>query len=435
MRGHGLCSPKCAPVGCLMRPSSKSSTRTKPGGEPIPAPAQDRPLGSRAHDGTVAAKAYEVARSSSGKILAVGGELKASVCLYHGREALLSDPVGDLTDPRTYRQYIDLIRQFTKEHDFNTDAIAHDLHPLYMSTQFARGLGLPMIAVQHHHAHVVSVMVDSVVAGPVVGVCADGVGYGSDGAAWGCEVMACDASGFERLAHLEYFPMFGGDVAAIQTWRPAAALLKQALGEQWRKLMPASFDRVPESDLEAFDRITSGKVNLPMTSSLGRVFDAVSCMLGLCYQNEREAQAAIALEAACSSEPVEAYPYETTTSTTSFTMSLAPMVRAIVKDLRAKKDVSTMAARFHETIARMLAASAMMACEMSGVSTTVLSGGCFANRRLLSRMSERLRERGLTVVQARRVSCGDAGLALGQAVAAAAMRERAGVCAWQCPEK
>jgi hydrogenase maturation protein HypF len=370
-----------------------------------------------------------MARATSGKILAVGGELKASICLYSSREALLSDPVGNLTDPRTYRQYLQLIEQVTQRHGFRPDAVAHDLHPLYMSTQYARNLGIPTIAVQHHHAHIVSQMAEFGIVGPVVGTCCDGVGYGSDGAAWGCEVMACDASGFERLAHLEYFPMFGGDAAAIQTWRPAAALLKQALGEQWRKLMPPSFARVPESDLDAFDRVTSGKVDLPMTSSLGRVFDAVSNMLGLCDQNEREAQAAIALEAACSPEMVEAYPYETTTSTGCYKMSLAPMVRAIVKDLRAKKDVGTMAARFHETIARMLAASAMMACEMSGVSTTVLSGGCFYNRRLLSRMTDRLRERGLTVVQACRVSCGDAGLALGQAVVAAAVRERTGTCA------
>jgi hydrogenase maturation protein HypF len=413
----------------MMRSSSKSKAGSKPDRKAPPAQEERACSGGADTSSAVVAKAYELAHASSSRILAVGGELKASVCLYSRREALLSDPVGNLTDPRTYRQFVELIEQLRSRHHFSPDAVAHDLHPLYMSTQYARGLGIPTIGIQHHHAHVVSLMADSGIAGPVVGVCCDGVGYGSDGAAWGCEVMACDASDFERLSHLEYFPMFGGDAAAVQTWRPAAALLKQALGEQWRKLMPPSFARVPESDLDAFDRVTSGKVDLPMTSSLGRVFDAVSCMLGLCDQNEREAQAAIALEAACSSESVEAFPYETTTSNRCFRMSLAPMVRAIVKDLRSKKDVGTMAARFHETIARMLAASAMMACEMSGVSTTVLSGGCFYNRRLLSRMTDRLRDRGITVVQARRVSCGDAGLALGQAVAAAAMRERAGPCA------
>ncbi|HVP09992.1 MAG TPA: hypothetical protein VMV94_02270 [Phycisphaerae bacterium] len=412
-----------------MRSSSKSKTRTKPACKPSLAPTAEASAKGEGADESVAAKAYEISHSSSGRILAVGGELKASVCLFSRREALLSDPVGDLTDPGTYRQYVDLIENLKRQHQFSPDAVAHDLHPLYMSTQYARDLGIPTVAVQHHHAHIVSQMADWGIAGPVVGVCCDGVGYGSDGAAWGCEVMACDASGFERLSHLEYFPLFGGEAAAVQTWRPAAALLKQALGEQWRKLMPPSFARVPESDLDAFDRVTSGKVDLPMTSSLGRVFDAVGSMLGLCDQNERDGQAAAALEAACSSAPVEAYPYETTTSTSSFSMSLAPMVRAIVKDLRARKDVETMAARFHETIARMLAASTMMVCEMSGVSTTVLSGGCFSNRRLLSRMTERLRERGLTVVNARRVSCDDAGLALGQAVAAAAMRERAAPCA------
>jgi hydrogenase maturation protein HypF len=272
-------------------------------------------------------------------------------------------------------------------------------------------------------------MADADIQGPVVGVCCDGVGYGSDGAAWGCEVMACDASSFERLSHLQYFPLFGGDAAAVETWRPAAALLKQALGEQWRRLMPPSFSRVAETDLDAFDRITSSTVHLPQTSSLGRAFDAISFMLGLCDRNEKEAQAAIALESAAVNEVVEAYPYETTAGAGPCKMSLAPLVRAIVKDLRAGKDVGTMSARFHEAAARMLAGSAQMACEMSGVSVVVLSGGCFMNRRLRTRMVERLEERRLTVVQAKRVSCGDASLALGQAVAAAAMRERAGGCA------
>ncbi len=362
-------------------------------------------------------------------ILAVGGELKASVCLYKGDEAWLSRPFGNLTDPQTYRSYVQSIEQWMGQAGFTPALIAHDLHPLYMSTHYARALKLPTVAVQHHHAHIVSIMADAGMEGPAVGVCCDGVGYGSDGAAWGCEVMACDASSFERLSHLQYFPLFGGDAAAVETWRPAAALLQQALGEQWRKLMPQSFSRVPEEDLDAFDRITSSTVHLSQTSSLGRVFDAISFMLGLCDRNEREAQAAIALEATACSEPVEAYPYETTTCSGSSKMSLAPLVRAIVKDLRAGKDVGGMSARFHEAVARMLAGAAVMACEMTGVSTVVLSGGCFANRRLLSRMVERLEERRLTVVQSRRVSCGDASLALGQAVAAAAMRERAGGCA------
>lgn len=371
----------------------------------------------------------ELARSSKAKILAVGGELKASVCLCGGHQARLSEPVGNLTDPKTYRKYVEMVERWTTRSGFTPELVAHDLHPQYMSTQYARGLNLPTVAIQHHHAHVVSLMADAGVEGPVVGVCCDGVGYGSDGAAWGCEVMACDASSFERLSHLQYFPLFGGDAAALETWRPAAALLQQALGEQWRKLMPPSFSRVPEEDLDAFDRITSSTVHLPQTSSLGRVFDAISFMLGLCDRNEREAQAAIALEAAACSEPVEAYPYETTTCSGPYKMSLAPLVRAIVKDLRAGRDVGSMAARFHEAVARMLAGAAVMACEMTGVSVVVLAGGCFANRRLFSRLVERLEARRLTVVQSRRVSCGDASLALGQAVAAAAMRERAGGCA------
>jgi len=407
-----------------MKPSTNARRQAKTAGKP-----ERKGPNCKSGKGAPGGLVLQLARSSPARILAVGGELKASVCAYAGQEARLSEPFGNLREPSTYRAYVETVEGLMGESGFAPDVVAHDLHPQYMSTQFARGLGLPTIAIQHHHAHVVSLMADAGIEGPVVGVCCDGVGYGSDGAAWGCEVMACDTSSFERLSHLQYFPLFGGDAAALETWRPAAALLQQALGEQWRKVMPASFSRVPEADLDAFDRITSSTVHLPMTSSLGRVFDAISFMLGLCDRNEQEAQAAIALEAAASPDAVEAYPYETTAGAGPCKMSLAPMVRAIVKDLRAGNDVGGVSARFHEAVARMLAGAAQMACEMSGVSVVVLSGGCFMNRRLRARMIERLEERRLTVVQARRVSCSDASLALGQAVAAAAMRERAGGCA------
>jgi hydrogenase maturation protein HypF len=372
---------------------------------------------------------YELSCGTRERILAVGGELKSSVCMFTNRTALLSEPIGDLTDPGAYRRYVELVAKWESEREFYPDVVAHDMHPLYMSTRFAQSTRLPTIAVQHHHAHVVSVMAEQGVEGPAVGICCDGVGYGTDGAAWGCEILACDASGFERLAHLNYFPLIGGDAAAVQTWRPAAAMMAQAFSDDWMDAHPAIFGRIDRRELVTCQRVMKSGLNAPMTSSLGRVFDGVSFLLGLCDRNEREAQAAIALEAAAAGDDVEPYPYETTTTSGSFKMSIAPMVRAIVDDLRAKTDVGVMSARFHETMARMLSASALMAGSLTGASTVVLSGGCFANKRLSSRLIERLRMRDTRVVTPGRVSCGDAGLALGQAVIAAAMRERSGACA------
>ncbi len=378
--------------------------------------AASEAVGARMHT-------YQLSRRACRDVLAVGGELKSAFCLYAGHEAALSEPLDQLTDPRGYRRFVEVIEHEKRRCGFRPEVVAHDLHPLYLSTHYAVGTGLPTVAVQHHHAHVVSVMADWRVDKPVVGICCDGSGYGSDGASWGCEVLCCDAAGFERAGHLEYLPLIGGDAAAIETRRPAAALLWQAFGCQWRDHLTASFGCGPGGDLDVFDQMMAGPAKTVMTSSLGRVFDGVSFLLGLCDRNEHEAQAAMALEAAASPGPADPYPYSTTAEDGLFKMSMAPAIRAIWRDLAGGADVGTVSARFHETVARMLAATAELACEMKGICQTVLSGGCFANQRLLSRVVERLEHRHLRVLKPRRVPGGDAGLALGQAVVAAARHE------------
>ncbi len=361
-------------------------------------------------------------------ILAVGGELKSSVCLYSNREAKLSEPLGNLTDPQSYRLFVRTIEQLRQQFHFSPVLVAHDLHPLYLSTRSALTMGVPTVAIQHHHAHLVSVMADWDATEPLIGICCDGVGYGSDGAAWGCEVMRCSRASFERLGHLEYFPLPGADAAAIENWRPAAALLRQAFGSRWTHHLTDAFLRVGPKDLDRLARMIEGGLNAPMTSSLGRVFDGVSFLLGLCDRNDREAQAAIALEAAAATETTEAYPYEAVAVEGSVNMSLAPTIRAIVKDQREQKDSGYVSARFHETIAQMLAATAVKVCEMCGLHVVALSGGCFNNRRLLARLTELLDRRHLTILCPRRVPYSDACLALGQAVAAAAIHQGAESC-------
>ena len=384
--------------------------------------------GSPRTDGEQQVRIFRLAKRAGRNVLAVGGELKAAVCFYSGGEAALSEPMGDLTTPANYRRFVAAIEEMKQRWSFRPEVIAHDLHPRYLSTQYALATGIPAIAVQHHHAHLVSVMAEWRMDKPVVGVCCDGVGFGSDGAAWGCEVLKCETGGFERAGHLEYFPLLGGDAAAIEPCRPAAALLHQAFGSEWRRHFPVAFAELPEGDLEVFDRLLTTGANCPMTSSLGRVFDGVSFLLRLCRRNEREAQAAIALESAAQGNSAEPYPYATTAENGAIRMSMAPVIRAIVQDMAGAPDTGTISARFHETIARMLAATAEIVCEKNGINTVALSGGCFANKRLLARVTERLERRHLRVLVPRLVSCGDAGLALGQAVAAAAMYERAGAC-------
>jgi hydrogenase maturation protein HypF len=355
------------------------------------------------------------ARSAGTKILAVGGELKSTVCLHRNGEATLSEHLGDLTNADAYRNFVSAIDRLSELYEFAPDVVACDLHPQYLSTSYARQLELPTVAVQHHHAHIVSLMAEWGQAGPLVGLACDGVGYGSDGAAWGCEVLRCTLSDFERLGHLDYFPLVGGDAAATETWRPAAALLRQVWPEVWRE----RFGALPAEVLEQFDRQAISRLNAPDTSSLGRVFDAVSFLLGLCERNRHEAEAAIALESVATDGRAQPYAYEVAERDGRISLSVLPAMVKIAAAVDAGEPVSRISSRFHGTIAAMLADAAAIACDQSGVDTVGLSGGCFANRVLLTRLVGLLEARRLRVLYHREVPCGDGGIALGQAVAAA----------------
>jgi len=356
------------------------------------------------------------------KILALGGELKSTVCLFHNGEATLSEHLGDLTNPDAYRNFVSAIDRLKELYEFTPDRLAYDLHPQYLSTHYARNSHIPAIAVQHHHAHIVSVMAEWGEPGPVVGLACDGVGYGTDGAAWGCEVLHCSPHSFQRLGHLDYFPQVGGNAAAIETWRPAAALLRQVQPEAWREtLLALDGDRtqtLTSDTLDRFERQAAARLNAPDSSSLGRVFDAVSFLLGLCERNRHEAEAAVALEAVAKLEPAEPYPYEVVERDGGISLSVLPAIVEIAAAAAGGAPVNQVSTRFHETIAAMLAGAARIACEITAVDTVGLSGGCFANRVLLTRLVELLKSRKLRVLYHRQVPCGDGGIALGQAVAA-----------------
>lgn len=353
-------------------------------------------------------------------ILAVGAERQSSTCFYQDTKAMLYRTIGDLTDPNVYRAFRDQVSILSLRGSFVPALVAHDLHPLYVSTHYARELGLPLVAVQHHHAHIVSVMAEYQVQGPVIGICCDGIGFGDDGAAWGCEIMHCTPGAYHREGHLEYFPLLGGDAAATDTWRSAFAIVEQAKG---RCEGISAFERVPAEQIDVMRRLSCSLINAPPTSSLGRVFDGVSFLLGLCDHNDSPGQAAMALEQIASSQRVNSYPYQTTVEPDGMLMSLAPMIRAILREINQHEDLGVISARFHETVARMLAAAAQIAAERNSAPTIILSGGCFANKLLRELTRGLLEKRRLTVLTARRVPVGDAGIALGQAVAAAAMLE------------
>ena len=360
-------------------------------------------------------------------VLAVGAELKNTVCLYKDGRAVTSEHVGDLKDGRVYRHFMQVINDLEALFDLQPEAIAADLHPQYLSTEYAfrRARGelagrpaLPLVQVQHHHAHVVSCIAEHNLADEVIGLCCDGTGYGTDGAIWGCEILRASRKDFVRLGHLRYFPLPGGDAAAIETARPALSLLMETFGR-------CAADRAvarqvmgdPRRLAELCQQLAAG-VLCPPTSSLGRLFDAVAALCGLAKANRYEGQAPMLLEAAAAANVQEEYSF-TLTGAEPFEIDCRAMIEAIVDDLENGATASFVSAKFHNTVAAFLAAAARRGREMSGLKTVALSGGCFANRYMRARLERLLEEDRFEVLTHRNIPCNDGGVALGQAVVAA----------------
>jgi hydrogenase maturation protein HypF len=274
-------------------------------------------------------------------------------------------------------------------------------------------------------------MADNGIGGPVIGVSCDGIGYGTDGAIWGCEILVGDEADFARAGHLDYFPLLGGDSAAQDTWRPAAGLLHAAYGAEWRTEADFCLRRIESEAVRLADARLKGGARLPATSSLGRLFDAVAFLLGVCDRNRYEAEAAMTLEALArrhsSTRPLafdirglatSAWPGE------PLRLDVRPMVRELVARTRAGENSGPLARVFHDSVSAMLIEAARRVAERTGLDRVVLSGGCFANRLVLEAVSNGLASAGLAVFAHEHVPTGDGGIALGQAVVAAERRRR-----------
>ncbi len=361
-------------------------------------------------------------------ILAVGAELKSAVCLYRDGRAVLSEHIGDLNDGRTYRHFIDTISHLETLFEIRPNVIAADMHPNYLSTEYAarrhRGelAGRPAVAlvrVQHHHAHIAACMAENGRSAPVIGLSCDGTGYGDDGASWGCEVLLADLRGYDRMGHLRYMPLIGGDAAASETWRPALAALHDVFGSDCLGMAKNCGIDVPEQRLKTALEMLEVSANCPRSSSLGRWFDTVAALTRLTPENRYEGQAPMLLEAAITPGVKEEYPFQIAYNH-PFLIDLRPAVAKLVQDVTSGTPVGVVSARFHNTVASFLAASAMKAREQTSVNVVALSGGCFANRYLSRTLAERLDAAGFQVLQHHTIPCNDGGIALGQAVVAAA---------------
>jgi len=355
-------------------------------------------------------------------LVAYGGQLKNTYCVGKGRLAFVSHHIGDLKNMETLRSYQEGITHFEGLFGIQPVAVVHDLHPEYPATKYA--LDSPVerkIGVQHHHAHIASVLAEHQITGPVIGIAADGTGYGTDGAMWGCEIMSADLHGFERLAHLAYVPLPGGDQAVWQPWRMAAAYLQQAYGDDFLSL---DIPFVRELDIKTWHvlaQMIKHNLNALPTSSLGRLFDAVAALLSIRQQVVYEGQAAIELEVQAEIQNARIYPFliEENEQGKPAQIDVRPMMRAIVEEIRQGVAREQIAGSFHWTIAEMLAVSCEYAQEQTGLQVVALSGGVFQNKMLLERLIERLEELAFQVYINRRVPTNDGGLSLGQLAIAA----------------
>ena len=358
---------------------------------------------------------FELARP----VLACGAELKNTFCLAKGNRAFVSHHIGDLENYETLRSFRDGIEHFCRLFDIYPETVAHDLHPEYLSTKYAlEREGVDLVGVQHHHAHIVSCLADNGETGPVIGVAFDGLGYGEDGTLWGGEILVADLAHYQRAGHLVPVAMPGGTAAIKQPWRMAASYLDLAFAGS----PPAALSVVKRHEdhwgpVVALAR--SGTAS-PMTSSAGRLFDAVAAIVCGRDRINYEGQAAIELEQLADPREMSAYPVRIEHAGT-FQIVGAELVRYVAEDVVAGIMPPVIAARFHNAVAASIVAGCRQARDFaSGPATVALSGGVFQNVLLTERAADGLEQAGFRVLLHSRVPTNDGGISFGQAVVAGA---------------
>ena len=370
-------------------------------------------------------------------LMAMGAELKNSFCLLQGSQAILSQHMGDLEEAATLTDYIETLALYRRLYQLRPRHIVVDRHPNYLSTQHGRALankeGLSLIEVQHHHAHIAACMAEHqlpIDTPAVLGIALDGTGLGDDGTLWGGEFLLADYCGYQRLALLRATPMPGGTQAIREPWRNSYAQLQQCLGwaevaEQYAGLDIVQF--LTHQPLPIIDQMITRGVNSPLTSSCGRLFDAVAAVLGLCRQAvSYEGEAAIQLEALATTATLETeergYPLAINRVDEQTILDPSPLWRALLNDLSAGVAINTIASRFHRGLAIGICQVVALLAQQHHFEQVVLSGGVWQNRLLLEQVTEQLSKEGYPCLIPTIVPTNDGGVALGQALVAAATR-------------
>ncbi len=366
-------------------------------------------------------------------ILAAGAELSHCFAVGKGHEAMLSQHIGDLKDPSTFAFFEESVSRFCSLFRVKPAIAACDLHPDYLSTRYAHQLDLPVVEVQHHHAHIASCMTEFHLDEPVIGVCWDGTGLGTDGNIWGGEFLYADLASFKRYAHFRYLPLPGGDKAAKQTWRTGLSLLYQVYGEAYRELeLPIVKDLKAKQEWSMIQQAIERRVNSPLSSATGRLFDAVAAITGICQHNSYHAEAPMKLEAIAAAQESGEYdidihsvempiaapdrpaPADSPADSTRAVINPDPMIRALVADLQHGVPLPIISAKYHNTLVSVIEATSLEMMKLYNTKRVILTGGVFQNRYLLEKSEERLESAGFEVFSPHAIPANDAGIALGQ---------------------
>ncbi len=381
------------------------------------------------------------------QVLGCGAEEKNTFCLTRDNYAFLSQHIGDMENMETLEHFDNTMSLYKRLFHIEPGIVAHDLHPDYLATKYAHELGesgMRLVPVQHHHAHVASCMADNGLESPVIGVAFDGTGMGADGNIWGGEFLVADYRSYKRVGHLEYLPLPGGAAAIKRPYRTAIGYILTLLGEdalnaviatlsiaKGKQSQPVSLGQVGEVEIEVIKRQVERRINSPLTSSMGRLFDAISAVLDIRGAIDYEGQAAVELEMAAYSGVIarsvsddaitgddESYPYHIVDDHGTRIVRVSDLLAAVIEDSHHGISKSLISLKFHNTVARMIDEMCRLIADETGITQVALSGGVFQNRLLLRKSISLLESSGFEVFTHRQVPCNDGGISLGQAVIA-----------------
>jgi hydrogenase maturation protein HypF len=351
-------------------------------------------------------------------IFAAGAELVNCFAIGKGSQVILSQHIGDLQNMETLEFYTESVERHERLFRFKPELAVMDMHPDYLSSRYVQKMDVPKISVQHHHAHIASCMAEHGIDERIIGISFDGTGYGRDGHVWGGEFLIADLADFDRFSHFEYIPQPGGDAVTRHPWRMMLAYLYHYFGKSVTEQYPQFFAGIDKKEIELILLSLDKQLNCPLTSSTGRLFDAVSALLGICKNSSYHAEAPMQLEAVADRFEEGSYPY-----TTGYQLSMKPTFESMIADLIAGVSIPIIAGRFHNTVVDVIVKTADLAREKHNLNKVALSGGSFQNRILLEKSINRLENHDFEVFTQLTIPSNDGGIALGQLAIAAKRRQ------------